>query len=882
VRKIRVFLEYLAAFVIIFLLLFIIASTIVIKFYGDDLKTYALELVNEEIDTKASVGETGISVFRKFPNTSVYLNDVMIWSGHAFDRNQFPGKDTDTLFYADRVFLRFNMLDLLRKRFTVKSLEARGGKLTILIDEQGNTNFSIQKKTNQEEKTANIDIKGFIAREIDVNYRNLAKKLEAEGAIREMTFEGNFSKESYLLQSSADAFISSFTNHGVSYIKDQALQTDVLLRVNQNVFNIEKGKFDLGEISTTVLGSFLVDQEVGADLDLSFTGRKIDLAWLSEILALSKSGLEDVSAGGKADLDIHVSGLATSTLSPHIEAAYDIKNAMLKIHTLPLNVRAIQLSGTYSNGLSNSMSSSSLTLHSYNAEVDHSQIHGSLEVTNMLAPKFELQLEGEIEAADISASQLKLPLDFIKGQLIPEIILKGNIKGIAQKSLALELIPSGKIQIRDLSLYPNDRDLLVEELDGLLEIAGDRMQVDLTGRTGNTDFTADLALSNTLAFISKNDVLNLRGSLESTAIDLDQLLAGLNSKNKSGEGINYPDKLLVDLDFQFGQLKKGDIKTKKVNGNFTYKYPAAYLDPLYLETMNGAINASIAMIDLHREAQKLRINANYRNVEIADIFTTFNNFKQDFITDKNIAGKLSGETEFMAELGAGGEIPASEIYSRNSFVIENGYLRDFQPLIELSDFLKIDKMNEVAFSTLSNTILIENNAITIPQMDINSSAFNLQASGYHHFDKTFEYHVATKLSEILFNKAKSTGKEEFTIALDTEDKRTLFLLIYDEGQGVMVDFDEEQAMKKIRQDIKQERNVLKKVLNKEFGLFDKDEEVQEDQETPKEPLMQFEFDPVQETDSLDKKEEEKPKWWQRKKDTDKKAEFEFVIDDNMP
>ena len=66
-QKLRILLEYLSAFVLIILLLLAIASVVVIKFYGDDLKLYAMEVINNRLDSTIDVEEIDVKVFQKFP-----------------------------------------------------------------------------------------------------------------------------------------------------------------------------------------------------------------------------------------------------------------------------------------------------------------------------------------------------------------------------------------------------------------------------------------------------------------------------------------------------------------------------------------------------------------------------------------------------------------------------------------------------------------------------------------------------------------------------------------------------------------------------------------------------------------------------------------------
>ena len=75
-QKLRILLEYLSAFVLIILLLLTIASVVVVKFYGEDLKLYAMEVVNMRLDSKVDVEEIDVKVFQKFPFVSLRLEGV--------------------------------------------------------------------------------------------------------------------------------------------------------------------------------------------------------------------------------------------------------------------------------------------------------------------------------------------------------------------------------------------------------------------------------------------------------------------------------------------------------------------------------------------------------------------------------------------------------------------------------------------------------------------------------------------------------------------------------------------------------------------------------------------------------------------------------------
>jgi len=128
-------------------------------------------------------------------------------------------------------------------------------------------------------------------------------------------------------------------------------------------------------------------------------------------------------------------------------------------------------------------------------------------------------------------------------------------------------------------------------------------------------------------------------------------------------------------------------------------------------------------------------------------------------------------------------------------------------------------------------------------MDIQSNALDLSASGIYSFDKTYDYRISLLLSELLYQKARKNGTAEFGEAKDEYDRRTLFMKIYNNGQGVQVEYDREQAVKKIREDLKQEKSELKQLFNEEFGLHRKDREIKDKTVTggSEGSLFKFEF-----------------------------------------
>jgi hypothetical protein len=211
---------------------------------------------------------------------------------------------------------------------------------------------------------------------------------------------------------------------------------------------------------------------------------------------------------------------------------------------------------------------------------------------------------------------------------------------------------------------------------------------------------------------------------------------------------------------------------------------SAFNDSIYIRNFSlhfpdGSItgNAQINLYSNHTFG--FACKAHPQDINIQQLFYSFNNFSQNFIVDKNLKGYLSGNINFYAEWDSTIKLIQKSMKAEGDFQIRNGELLEFEPMMKLSKYINIDELKHIRFKTLKNTISIDNRLIAIPEMAINSSAFNISLSGNHSFDNIFDYRLRVLLSEILFNKARKKKKEldVFLVEDNTEDQTTIPFII---------------------------------------------------------------------------------------------------------
>ena len=92
------------------------------------------------------------------------------------------------------------------------------------------------------------------------------------------------------------------------------------------------------------------------------------------------------------------------------------------------------------------------------------------------------------------------------------------------------------------------------------------------------------------------------------------------------------------------------------------------------------------------------------------------------------------------------EIDLEKLSAEVDLKIENGELNNVESMKSLSRFIDLKELENIRFETLKNKLEIKNKKISMPKMEILSSALNLTAYGTHTFnndDATTQEYLAS-------------------------------------------------------------------------------------------------------------------------------------------
>jgi len=888
-KRFRIILEYLSAFVLIVLLLLAIAGVVVVKFYGDDLKTFVMEQINHRLDSKVDVDEITVSVFQKFPNTSIQLKNVTIWSTHNFNTRDFNGPGADTLLSAASINVSFNLLGLIRKKYNIRQLEIREGILHLYTDLDGEVNYQIFSGNGREQKEISpVNLSSLRIIDFSLVLNNQVKQLVATGTLKRIDLNGRFSKRNTQLKGSLSGWLGELSTKEILYASNRELEAELNMDVSDSLYTIKSGQLQLDRIVADMDGHFVLHHGEGVEMDLVAAARNLEIHEVLDLLPSEISNtLQGIRGNGILQLDSRITGMVSSTLKPKIEADFQTSNANLSWDILPFSVKNLNLNGSYSNGGEFNPVTTSLIIESLSADVgsDHLSLNG--QIHNFYDPDFSFKLKGDIHPEQWLHWYEQIPLNKARGTIYSDIIVSGSydrLKPKGQKFLAFDF--AGGLSLEEVMFRIHKDDTPFTNLNGTIHIENDFWEPSLSGSYGNSDFTFSGSGLNLLSYLMKKDEpLVASATLHTNQLDLQELITGFSRADKRRDGsILFPDRLKLKLNFVISEFTMQRFEAKHVRGVATYDSPILLVDSLTMQTMDGTLTGDYKMTQGHTGDIFVNVNSSLYNLDIKRLFYSFKNFGQDQITDEHLKGTISGNCLISVDFDSTFSIRKESILSENSVSIQDGELNSFSPILALSRFIEVEELENIQFETLENNILIKEGQVIIPSMEIHTNALNMSASGIHEFNNNYDYRLKLKLSELLYSKARGARNREFDIAEDDSDTRVLFLKVYNDGSGAQVEMDREKTAEKIRNDLNLEKTELKKVLNEELGLFKHDETlvIVEDPQKESEESFTFEFSEEPDSSRVVDSKKEKGRWRKKKlkKDsTENKPAVEFVIDE---
>lgn len=822
-KRIKKILKISAISIASFFVLIITGLFIITYFFSNKVTQIVINELNKNINTEVNVSNVEFSLFSKFPGATLEFKDITIKSSNNINKNEFKKINSDTLLYAKSLFLEFNIIDILKEKYIIKKIYIENGKINILTDSNNENNYNLWKESSDNSQSIKIKLNDVKISNTKIYYRNLIKDIFWKSLFYEASMSGNFGENNFSVTSDFDTHVNSCYVDGIEYITERKVKANIDFDVSNNVLKINKGNINIAGLKLNSSGSINYNNDL--DFNLLFKGKNLNVKSFIGLLPknITKS-FENFKSDGNFYFDCKVDGVFNKTENPKIDINFGVDNGTIINTTNKIEVSKLMLKGQYSNGKNKSTKSSFFKFDNFNGKLGKSTFSGKANIDNFSSPTININSDLNLDLFEIFKFFKIDSVEKLNGQLVAKVNYSGKILDF-NKITASDInnsVMEGNMQLTNFNFKHMASNYEINNCIANGNFQKNYLNLEnLKFNIKNTDISFNGNIENILNYIFlENQKLYINGQFESSGINYNEMFDSDNSNS----GFGFPKNIDINCELKVSSFKIDKLEAKNAQCQIFISNNKLIGKKIFFHALEGNATGDAIFEIKSNNNMLFQCSANLRGININSLFSTFDNFGQDFIVSKHLSGKLDATIDYSSVWDSKFNIVPESVICDSRVEISNGQLKNFEPMQRLSNYIELSELESINFSTLKNDILIKNKIIYIPQMDISSNAFNIQISGTHNFDNEFEYKLKVLLSEVLSKKAKHNNKdnEEFEIQDDGLGKTSLFLIIKGNPDNYKISYDTKRVKENIKENIVKEKQTLKKILNEEFGWFKND------------------------------------------------------------
>ena len=809
-----------------------VTGIIVSWYFQDDVKELVVNEINKHINTRINVNDISFSVLRKFPRASVEFRDILVKVPDDFVSSG-SNQPNDTLFSAQNLFLQFNLKDIIRGRYRITDIHARNGVVFLEVNHDGRGNYFIWKTSEPASGSFNLDLQNLRFSGYRIKFNNLQNGLLLDTGIRQLEMKGNFRASDYRLAGEIRGTSNEIIYGNFRYNENHDIFLKGILDGNDELVNIEDGVLEISGLKINASGKYLPGEASGLSMD--FHGSEINIGRVINLLPVNiKSHLEEkYKFEGKIDFAAEYSKKEHEDVMSRISADVNSRDGKITRRDTGMQLTGISFSAGYNNGDHENRHPASIIIRNFSSVFGNGSVRGNARIVDPEKPSVEFDIIAFFLLEDLAGFHQPANIHQMAGRTKAVLSGNGQLEKLVMPGLRelSNMNLKGTLEVEDGMLEISKRRYIASDIDGIFQLGRTIKTPGLSFYVENDHYLITGEIDNGFSWLLGDDsTMSITGSLYSQRLGLDKyfLSASPGSTNISnGEGLLFPENVELNLDFLVDDLSFRAFSSSSFSGKLSYKPRMLVMNSVGFHSMEGRIEGNGVILQRHNGDFMVQSQLQLQEVDMHDMFRSFNNFGQAFIQGDNLKGRLTGNINLISEWDKDLQLKREKIVAESKVEIKHGELVDFEPVLGLSRFIDIDELRHIRFSTLNNEIFIRDQVVTIPLMDINSSAFNIGGSGIHRFDGHFDYRLQVLLSDVLFGRAGKSKPEVTKFGIVEEDGpgASLRLLVSGTSESYDVSWDRKAAVEAIKDNISNERNVLRQLLHHEFGWFASDSTV---------------------------------------------------------
>lgn len=514
--------------------LVLLTSTILIVYLKQDaIVKELIETLNQDFHGSIRIKGSHIAPFANFPYISIDLEEIEIFEGKNFTKEERLLKIKDT-------YIGFNLFHIIKGKFDVRSIKLSNGAINLIQRKDGSLNLtnalSPIKEIESIEEEFHLNIRSLTLKDIDVSKLNEENNMKFDIFINKAKTAFKTNQSHTRIDLDTKFQLSIKTNGDTTFIKNKHFELDTELNFNaiNNKLTIAPTEISLEKATFGIEGS--VDLLKDVYLDLKFHGNKPDfnlfLAMAPEELAPT---LQQFENKGTIYFEASVKGKSVNGHQPAITAEFGCKNGFFKNTTSGKKLDGIGFKGSFTNGEKRNIETMHFQLENFTAKPEAGVFKGKLDVINFLAPEIDMQL---ISDFNLNFLVRFFNMEELKG-LAGKVKLTMNFHDIIDLNSpekAIEKLNESyftELQIEHLSFKNKDLPFPIRDVNVDIAVKGHKVQIrNFDLKTLKSDIQLSGSISDLPAILHHTDQPIVSDLLiKSKHLDLRELSGGSEIDN---------------------------------------------------------------------------------------------------------------------------------------------------------------------------------------------------------------------------------------------------------------------------------------------------------------------------------------------------------------
>lgn len=755
----------------------------------DKLVRSVVENYNDNYNITINYDNTYLSLFKKFPNANLTINNLTIINDDV----------KDTLFVGEKVYIAMNIKDLFKKaneKIIIKDLLIENLKLNLLINKDSLSTFSVKRiaavkpldnKTNNINNSQFvINIKNYKLLNSDIIYNDLQSDFLFKLKGINHTGSGDFSASKLDLTTSTKVNEMTVAVGKTNYFNKVKFDLDTVLGIDLDnlKFVFKNNSAKLNDLSL-VFNGFLDINDNNQEYDIEFTAPNANFKnILSLIPNAYSSNFSGVSAKGIANVNGFFKGELSNSSFPKYTININTKNASFKYPDLPKSITNINFNGVIASNTSNN--NVFLDIKDLKFTIDKDTFEANGKITNLTKnPTVDASFKGTLDLENLSKAYPITIENDLKGVLKADFTTQADKKSVEQNNFE-NIKTSGTASLADFSYSSKDIANPIYVKNAAIEFnTNSILLTNFEANTGKSDMQAKGKLDNLFAFLF--DDKNLQGDFDVTSnnFEINDFLVienksvnnnENNTKQTNAESLKIPSFLDVKTTFKAKRVIYDDIELKNVNGLVQINNQKATLTDTKANMLegqiklNGTVNTKVtpSVFDMDMNIDKFDISKSFKILEtfksIAPIAAALHG---KYNTNFNLKGNLNNE--FTPEINSLSGDAFAQLFVNS---VDQNAIPLLSQLNSNFNFIDFSKLN---LNQLKTALSFENGKVSVKPFTVKYHDIVMHIYGSHSFDKNLEYnikmdvpakHLGTEAVNLL-SKLTNVNKDTIMVPLST-------------------------------------------------------------------------------------------------------------------